>query len=140
MSRYSVSRNRGKSLHWNSYTTSTMPTTSATHPNPTSAIPPPPPPLAYEIHQPPPPQFGTTDPKSSLADHLQLVSWPPHYRAAPPHKYHGSTDPHKILMCYKATITSNGSDEATLVKSLIISIEDTAINWYLRLPLKCKYS
>jgi hypothetical protein len=43
-------------------------------------------------------------------------------------------------MCYKATIASAGGDEATLTKSLIISFEDTAANWYSRLPLERIYS
>jgi hypothetical protein len=100
------------------------------------------PPPAYEIHQPPPPQFGTTDPKRSLADHLQLAPWPPHYRDAPPPppQYHGNIDPRKFLVCYEATIALADSDEATLTKSLIISLEDAATNWYSRLLLKYIYS
>jgi hypothetical protein len=43
-------------------------------------------------------------------------------------------------MCYEATIASAGGDEATLTKSLIISFEDTAANWYSRLPLERIYS
>jgi hypothetical protein len=43
-------------------------------------------------------------------------------------------------MCYKATIASVGGNEATLVKSLIISLEDVAMNWYSRLPARCIYS
>jgi hypothetical protein len=43
-------------------------------------------------------------------------------------------------MCYKAAIALTGDNEATLVKSLIISLEDTAANWYFRLPLRCIYS
>jgi hypothetical protein len=43
-------------------------------------------------------------------------------------------------MCYEAAIASAGGDEATLSKSLIISLEDAAINWYSRLPLGCIYS
>jgi hypothetical protein len=31
-------------------------------------------------------------------------------------------------MCYKAAITSAGGDEATLAKSLIISLENAAAN------------
>jgi hypothetical protein len=31
-------------------------------------------------------------------------------------------------MCYEAAIASAGGDEATLVKSLIISLEDAAAN------------
>jgi hypothetical protein len=46
----------------------------------------------------------------------------------PPPKYHGNTDPHKFLMCYKAAIASSIGDEATLAKSLIISLEDAAAN------------
>jgi hypothetical protein len=46
----------------------------------------------------------------------------------PPPKYHGNTDPHKFLMSYKAAIASAGGDEATLAKSLIISLEDAAAN------------
>jgi hypothetical protein len=37
-------------------------------------------------------------------------------------------------MYYKATIASAGGDEATLAKSLIIFVEDAAVNWYSRLP------
>jgi hypothetical protein len=43
-------------------------------------------------------------------------------------------------MCYKAAIASAGGDEATLAKSLIISLEDVATNWYSRLPSRCIYS
>jgi hypothetical protein len=43
-------------------------------------------------------------------------------------------------MCYKAAIASAGWDKATLIKSLIISLEDTAANWYSRLPLGCIHS
>jgi hypothetical protein len=43
-------------------------------------------------------------------------------------------------MWYEAAIASTGSDEATLAKSLIISLEDTAANWYSRLPPHCIYS
>jgi hypothetical protein len=40
-------------------------------------------------------------------------------------------------MCYEATIASAGGDEATLAKSLIISLDT---NWYSRLPPRCIYS
>jgi hypothetical protein len=43
-------------------------------------------------------------------------------------------------MCYEATIASAGGDEATLTKSLIISLEDATTNWYSRLPSCCIYS
>jgi hypothetical protein len=43
-------------------------------------------------------------------------------------------------MCYKAAIASAGGNEATLTKSLIISLEDATINWYSRLPPRCFYS
>jgi hypothetical protein len=43
-------------------------------------------------------------------------------------------------MCYEATIVSAGGDEAALAKSLIISLEDAAVNWYSRLPPRCIYS
>jgi hypothetical protein len=103
--------------------------------------PPPPPPHNHFFHQqPPPPQIGTTYPKSPLAMHLQLAPWPLHYRAVPPPKYHGNTDPHKFLMCYEAATVSAGGDEATLAKSLIISLEDATVNWYSRLPLRYIYS
>jgi hypothetical protein len=42
-------------------------------------------------------------------------------------------------MCYKASTTSTGGDEATLAKSLIISLEDAAANRYSRLLPKCIY-
>jgi hypothetical protein len=84
--------------------------------------------------------MGTIDPKSPLAEYLQLAPWPLHYRAVPPPKYYGNIDPHKFLMCYEAAIASAGGNEATLVKSLIISLEEVAANWYLRLPPRCIYS
>jgi hypothetical protein len=43
-------------------------------------------------------------------------------------------------MSYEVAIASAGGDEATLTKSLIISLEDAAINWYSRLPPGCIYS
>jgi hypothetical protein len=43
-------------------------------------------------------------------------------------------------MCYESAITSVGGDEATLTKSLIISLEDVVANWYFRLPPKCIFS
>jgi hypothetical protein len=36
-------------------------------------------------------------------------------------------------MCYEATITSAGGDEAMLAKYHIISLEGVAANWYSRL-------
>jgi hypothetical protein len=33
-------------------------------------------------------------------------------------------------MCYEAVIASARGDESTLAKSLIISLEDAAANWY----------
>jgi hypothetical protein len=80
------------------------------------------------------------DPKSPLANHLQLTQWPSCYRDTPPPKYHGNTGPRKFLMCYEAAITSVGGDDATLAISLIISLEDVATNWYSRLPPKYIYS
>jgi hypothetical protein len=43
-------------------------------------------------------------------------------------------------MCYEVAIALVGGDEATLMKSLIISLEDAATNWYSRLPPRCIYS
>jgi hypothetical protein len=43
-------------------------------------------------------------------------------------------------MSYKAAIASVGGVEATLAKSLIISLEDAATNWYSRLWPGCIYS
>jgi hypothetical protein len=43
-------------------------------------------------------------------------------------------------MSYKAAIASTREDEATLIKSLIISLEDDAANWYTRLLPECIYS
>jgi hypothetical protein len=97
--------------------------------------PPPPPPHNHFFQQSPPlPQVGTMDPKSPLAEHLQLAPWPLHYRVVPPPKYHGNTDPHKFLICYEVAIASAGGNEATLTKSLIISLEDAVANWYSGLP------
>jgi hypothetical protein len=43
-------------------------------------------------------------------------------------------------MSYEAAIASVGGDEATLTKSLIISLEYAAANWYSNLPPGCIYS
>jgi hypothetical protein len=100
-----------------------------------------PPPPQNHLFQPPlPPQMGNIDPKSLVADHLQLTPWPLHYRAVPPSKYNSNTDPRKFHMCYDAAVASVGGDEATLTKSLIISLEDVATNWYSNLPPHCIYS
>jgi hypothetical protein len=64
----------------------------------------------------------------------------PHYRATPPPKFHGNVGPHKFLMSYEAVIASIGGDQATLVKSLIISLDDAATNWYSRHPPGCIYT
>jgi hypothetical protein len=88
----------------------------------------PPPPQNHPFQPPLQPQIGIIDPKSPLAEHLQLMPWPLHYRAVPLPKYHDNTGPRKFLMCYEAAIASAGGDEATLVKSLIISLEDAAVN------------
>jgi hypothetical protein len=77
--------------------------------------------------------LDTTDPKSLLTNHLQLAPWPSHYRATPLPQYHGNTDPYKFLMCYEAAKALAGGDEATLTKSVIISLEDPTANWYSRL-------
>jgi hypothetical protein len=112
--------------------------------------PPPSPPPSYRIPQPPspphhhyispPPQLGTIDPKSPLAIYLQLAPWPPQYRAVTPPKYHRNANPRKFLVSYEAVIASAGGDEVTLAKSLIISLEEMATNWYFILPLGCIYS
>jgi hypothetical protein len=99
-----------------------------------------PPSPQHNQYIPPPPQFGTTYPKNPLANHLQLAPWPSHYQANPPPKYHGNADPHKFLMSYEATIASTGGDESTITKSVIISLEDAAANWYSKLPPGCIYS
>jgi hypothetical protein len=127
-SRSFANGSRGKSPHFSSRTTRTttihlpcLRHISKSHPS----IPLPP---IYENHHQLPPQYDTTNPKSPLADHLQLAPWPSQYRAGPPPKYHGNIDHHKFLMRYKASITSAGGDEATLTKSLIISVEDATSN------------
>jgi hypothetical protein len=43
-------------------------------------------------------------------------------------------------MCYEAAISLAGGDEVTLAKSLIISLEDMAANWYSKLLPHCIYS
>jgi hypothetical protein len=41
---------------------------------------------------------------------------------------------------YKVAIALARGDETTLAKSLIISLEDAATNWYSRLLPRCIYS
>jgi hypothetical protein len=89
--------------------------------------------LMYEAQPQPPLLQGAIDNKCPLANSLQLAPWPPQYRAAPPPKYFGDSDPSKFLMCYEVAIASSVSDEATLAKSFIISLECAIANWYARL-------
>jgi hypothetical protein len=42
-----------------------------------------------------------------------------------------------FLICYEGAIASTGGAEATLAKSLIISLEDISTNWYSWLPPHC---
>jgi hypothetical protein len=100
-------------------------------------------PLRNQFFQPPPPplpHLGTTDPKIPLANHLQLAPWPSHYWATPSPKYHSNTYSWKFLICYEAAIALAEGGKATLTKSLIISLEDAAANWYSRLLPRCIYS
>jgi hypothetical protein len=50
------------------------------------------------------------------------------------------TPPPANSLSYEAAIASVGGDKATLAKSLIISLEDAAANWYSRLLPGCIYS
>jgi hypothetical protein len=87
--------------------------------------------------------------RNNLAPQIPKVCWPTTYNlhlgpdiTEPYH--HPNTmvkpvPPGKFLMCYEAAIASTDGDEATIVKSLIISLEDVATNWYSRLPPKCIY-
>jgi hypothetical protein len=43
-------------------------------------------------------------------------------------------------MSYEAAIVSASGDEATLTKSLTISLKYATTNWYSRLPPGCIYS
>jgi hypothetical protein len=43
-------------------------------------------------------------------------------------------------MSYEATIASFGGDVTTLAKSFIMLLENTAANWYARLPLRSMMS
>jgi hypothetical protein len=43
-------------------------------------------------------------------------------------------------MCYEAANASAYGDDATLAKSLIISLEGAATNWYSILLPRCMYS
>jgi hypothetical protein len=45
-----------------------------------------------------------------------------------------------FYMSYKTAIASAGDDEAALTKSLIISLEYAAVNWYSSLLPGCIYS
>jgi hypothetical protein len=98
---------------------------------------------SLQQHQPQQPPQQNTSPqtrqnninsKCPLADNLQLALCLPQYRAAPPPKFFGESDPQKFLMSCEAAIASFGGDETTLTKSFIISLKNTAANWYARLP------
>jgi hypothetical protein len=85
-------------------------------------------PLTHKVQEQPSLTYGAIDMKSLLADNLQLASQPSQYRAVTPLKYHGDTDPRKFLMCYEVALASSGGDDATLAKSLIISLEGATAN------------
>jgi hypothetical protein len=126
---YFTNKIKGKSLRLSKHTGNPTFTHNPSHKSP-----------IHEIHQQPLPTYDTIDLKSPLTDNLQVALWPSQYRATPPPKYHGDTNPHKFLMCYKVVIASSDGDDATLVKSLIISLEGATVNWYSRLPPRCIYS
>jgi hypothetical protein len=74
------------------------------------------------------------DERSPLASQLQASPWPANFRAGTYPMYNGSTDPAQYIMSYQVTVASSGGDDATMVKSFIISLEGPALTWYTRLP------
>jgi hypothetical protein len=100
-------------------------------------------PTAITTAQPLYPTSATTQhyrPQESISQPPTARTKPLHYRAATPPKYHRNTDPRKFVMSYEAIIASAGGDKDTLAKSLFISLEGAATNWYSRLPPGCVHS
>jgi hypothetical protein len=88
-----------------------------------------------ELHQkpnanPPPPNYPILPPPLPFnhIPHNQPPS-PPHNQYFPsPPQLNTLDDPRKFILSDEAAIALVGGDEATLAKSLIISLEDTAAN------------
>jgi hypothetical protein len=77
-----------------------------------------PPPYCPQQQKQPSSSQGTINSKCPLANSLQLAPRLPQYRATPPLKYYGDSDPHKLLMCYEAVValSGGGGDDTTLTK------------------------
>jgi len=45
----------------------------------------------------------------------------------------GKTNPRKFIAAYEMAVVSAGGDATTLVKSLILAVEDVAHDWYTSL-------
>ena len=74
----------------------------------------------------------TYDPSSPLSKELQQYPWPAGYKARIP-TFDGKTNPRKFIAAYETTVFSARGDATTLVKSLILAVEDIAYDWYTSL-------
>jgi hypothetical protein len=74
----------------------------------------------------------TYDPSSPLSKELQQHPWPVGYKPHIP-TIDQKTNPKKFIVGYETTVFSARGDAMTLVKSLILAIEDVAHDWYTSL-------
>jgi hypothetical protein len=65
---------------------------------------------------------------------VQATPRPSNYRVRNWPKYNGKADPSQFIMSYQVAVASSEGDDNTMVKSLIIALEGTALTWYTRLP------
>jgi hypothetical protein len=78
------------------------------------------------------------DPTLPLSKELQLYPWPAGYKPRIL-VFNGKTNPRKFLASYETAVTSAGGDAQILAKSLIMAVEDIALDWYTSLkPLSIK--
>lgn len=74
----------------------------------------------------------TIDLTSPLSKELQRHPWPFGYKPRIP-AFDGKSSPNKFIASYETAVISAGGDNTTLAKSLIMSVEDIAHDWYMSL-------
>ena len=74
----------------------------------------------------------TYNPSSLLSKELQQHPWPAGYKACIL-TFNEKTNPRKFIAAYEMVVFLAGGDAATVVKWLILAIEDVAHDWYTSL-------
>ena len=66
---------------------------------------------------------------SPLSKELQQYPWPLGYKPRIP-AFDGKTNPKEFLASYETVVVSTGGDTQTLLKSLIMAVDDIVHDWY----------